>query len=88
MVQAGGKNTVQSTTDTAPHTTLHPTQSFPHQGFSNTSHAAAQYVSGIEAARRSVIWVWELKRRVRERMRAWIACGVREEVKKGDVVFG
>lgn len=28
--------------------------------------------------------MWELKRRVRERIRAWITCGVMEGDKKGD----
>ena len=35
------------------------------------SHAAAQYRVGIDAARRSVICVWEAKRRREDVKRAW-----------------
>jgi hypothetical protein len=46
QIQAGGRNTAQSTQLTAPHITLHITHALPHLGRSSMRRAAAQYVSG------------------------------------------
>lgn len=80
---AGGRNAPHKTTDTAPHTTLQLTHHHPRRGLSTTSHAAAQYVIGMDAESRRIICVCDMKRRMKHIMRAWIACGVMDGLRKG-----
>lgn len=92
---AGGRKTAHSTSEVAPHTTLHADHHLAawllatnpscsavcvlfSPPFPTQSLAAAQYVKGIELAKRNAICVCADMSSVEPRKRACIACGATE----------